>query len=144
MSHSLKTLYSSLILASCYLLQLYASSISTLAVSLVICFISIFALISTADVFTRLSTSLGDKIGLGRFAAGVLIVAVGTSAPESFSSIAAAMQNKPHMVVGNVLGTVIANTLLRIGLGALFSHGVLPIHKEVFGTQMSIFLSSII
>ncbi len=128
--------------------------------------LAIYALSVSADNFTDYAVSIGDKIGLSKLATGVLIIAVGTSAPEFFSSISAAIHGQYDMVIGNVLGTIIANTLLGIGIGALFIktsqlisdksqkkfysplslnfNEHLKVHDDVLGNQMSIFFVSIV
>ncbi len=106
--------------------------------------VSLFALVKSADIFTRLASALGSRLGISRLATGILIIAIGTSAPELFASIGAALQNRPEMVVGNVLGTIIANSLLGIGCGAIVASTALTVHNNVFGTQMSLFLVAIL
>lgn len=106
--------------------------------------LSLVILVRAADVFTDIAVVIGEKLGLSKLNTGILIIAIGTSAPELFSSIGAALQNQPEMVVGNVLGTVIANCLLGIGIATLFAKQALDVHREVLATQMSIFLASVL
>lgn len=106
--------------------------------------LSLVVLVRAADVFTDMAVLVGERLGLSKLNTGILIIAIGTSAPELFSSIAAAIQNQPEMVVGNVLGTVIANCLLGIGIASLFAKQALDVHPEVLATQMTIFLVSVL
>jgi len=106
--------------------------------------VSLVVLVRAADVFTDMAVIVGERLGLSKLNTGILIIAIGTSAPELFSSIAAALQNQPEMVVGNVLGTVIANCLLGIGIASLFAKQALDVHPEVLATQMTIFLVSVL
>lgn len=106
--------------------------------------ISLVILVRAADVFTDIAVVVGEKLGLSKLNTGILIIAIGTSAPELFASIGAAIQNQPEMVVGNVLGTVIANCLLGIGIATLFAKQALDVHREVLATQMSVFLASVL
>ena len=105
---------------------------------------SIVVLVLSADNFTDVAVRVGRAIGLSGLATGSLIIALGTSAPEFFSSIGAAVQGQPDMVIGNMLGTIVANSLLGIGFGALFAFKALEVHRDVFGTQMSVLLAAII
>ncbi len=125
-----------------YLLTLFTGTSLVVDVLLFAC--SLFALVKSADIFTRLASVLGNRLGISRLATGILIIAIGTSAPELFASIGAALQNQPEMVVGNVLGTIIANSLLGIGCGAIAASTTLTVHNNVFGTQMSLFLVAIL
>ncbi|MCF0164234.1 MAG: calcium/sodium antiporter, partial [Bacteroidales bacterium] len=49
---------------------------------------------------------------------GLTIVAVGTSLPELFASIMAAVKGKTDMAIGNIIGSVTFNILSVIGLSA--------------------------
>lgn len=104
---------------------------------------SLYALVAAAHVFTEVSTEVGDFLGFSRLATGILIIAIGTSAPEFFASLGATLQGQPEIAVGNILGTVVANCLLGIGCGALAASVPLTVHRDVFGTQMSTFLAAI-
>lgn len=125
-----------------YLLTLFTDTSPVLDVLLFA--ISLFALVKSANIFTRLATTLGNRLGISRLATGILIIAIGTSAPELFASIGAAVQGQPEIVVGNVLGTIIANSLLGIGCGAIVASTALTVHNSVFGTQMSLFLVAVL
>jgi len=50
---------------------------------------------------------------------GLTVVAFGTSAPELFVSVSAALQGLSGIAVGNVIGSNIANVLLVLGIPAL-------------------------
>lgn len=115
-----------------------------LALEVSLFFISLILLVRAADVFTDMAVIVGERLGLSKLNTGILIIAIGTSAPELFSSIGAALRTQPEIVIGNVLGTVIANCLLAIGIATLFAKQALDVHREVLGTQMSIFLAAIL
>ena len=52
---------------------------------------------------------------------GLTVVAFGTSAPELVVSLNAALSGHPDIVLGNVVGSNIANVLAMIGVAALFT-----------------------
>lgn len=106
--------------------------------------LSLVVLVRAADVFTDMAVLIGEYLGLSKLNTGILIIAVGTSAPELFSSIGATLQHQPDMVVGNVLGTVIANCLLGIGIAAIVAKKSLDVHREVLATQMAVFLAAVL
>ena len=59
---------------------------------------------------------------------GLTIVAVGTSLPELFASVMAALKGKTEMAIGNIIGSVTFNILCVIGL----SSAICPIlHSDV-------------
>jgi cation:H+ antiporter len=49
---------------------------------------------------------------------GLTIVAVGTSLPELFASVAAAKKGQTDMAIGNVVGSAIFNILSVVGISA--------------------------
>lgn len=57
---------------------------------------------------------------------GLTVVAFGTSAPEFFLSLSAAVGGSPVLAVGNLLGSNIANTLLILGCAAVIGPVVVP------------------
>jgi len=125
-------------------LVLLRSSLPGLAIEIALFALSLIILVRAADVFTDMAVIVGERLGLSKLNTGILIIAIGTSAPELFSSISAAIQNQPEMVVGNVIGTVIANCLLGVGIAAVVSKNALDVHREVLSTQMTIFLVAIL
>ncbi|PUB82099.1 MAG: hypothetical protein DBP02_15895 [gamma proteobacterium symbiont of Ctena orbiculata] len=133
-----------LLIAICFGLVSMRPSFSSLVLEAALFLFSLYALVKAADVFTDASVHLGGILGLSHLGTGILIIAIGTSAPELFSSIGAAIEGEPEMVIGNVLGTVVANSLLGIGCGAMIASYALTVHKDVFGTQMSVFLTAVI
>ena len=60
---------------------------------------------------------------------GLTIVAVGTSLPELFASVMAAIKGKTDMAIGNIIGSVTFNILSVIGL----SSAICPIHNTNVG-----------
>ncbi len=91
-------------------------------------------LIVGADALVRGAAQLAKHLGLSPFAIGVTVVAFGTSAPELFASIGAAVQGQTGMAIGNVLGSNIANIALILGIGGL----MIPIgvHRKVRITEI--------
>tara|TARA_R110002096_G_scaffold23399_4_gene74490 strand:+ start:717 stop:1670 length:954 start_codon:yes stop_codon:yes gene_type:complete len=52
---------------------------------------------------------------------GLTVVAMATSAPELVVSLQAALDNKPSIAIGNVVGSNIANILLILGIAAIIA-----------------------
>lgn len=69
----------------------------------------------------RGSVTLAGRLGLSTLFLGLVVVAVGTSAPELAVSVEAVFGGSPDIAVGNIVGSNIANLLLILGLGALIS-----------------------
>jgi len=115
---------------------------NSLVYSLIIFAVALVVLSWAADIFAETAMRVGDHLGLSGLATGILIISLGTSAPEIFSSLGAIMNDSPDLVVGNVIGTIIANTLLGIGVAAVVSKTSMTVHEDVVGTQMAIFMGA--
>ncbi|MBC7103134.1 MAG: sodium:calcium antiporter, partial [Parvibaculum sp.] len=76
-------------------------------------------LIVCGDFLVRGAASLAARYGLSPLLIALTIVAFGTSAPELFVSVRAALAGSPGIAIGNVVGSNIANILLILGLPAL-------------------------
>jgi cation:H+ antiporter len=81
--------------------------------------VSLFVLIKASDYFTHSAEKIGLFFGIPAFIVGATIVAVGTSLPELISSIFAVLRNSSEIVVGNVIGSNIANIFLILGIAAI-------------------------
>ncbi|AQT69029.1 Inner membrane protein YrbG [Anaerohalosphaera lusitana] len=76
----------------------------------------IAVLIKGADVLVEGAVGIADKFGVSPLVVGLTIVAMGTSAPEVATSIAAALEGKGDAALGNVYGSNIANLALVGGV----------------------------
>jgi cation:H+ antiporter len=89
--------------------------------------IGVGALIVTviaADFLLDGVLGVGEQLGLSTLFLG-LITGVGTSLPELAAGIAAARNREPELVLGNVLGSNIFNSLGVVGLAAILGPGEL-------------------
>ena len=82
-----------------------------------------------ADWLVRGSSSLARRLGMSELVIGLTIVAIGTSAPELVTGVAAALRGAPGIVMGNAVGSNIANLGLVLGAGALF--GRIPVKPRI-------------
>lgn len=80
------------------------------------------------DVLVRGANGLGGRLSLPPFVVGLVLVALGTSAPEMAVSIGAAVQGQGDIAVGNVIGSNIVNISLVLGLAALLVR--IPITRD--------------
>ena len=90
-------------------------SITTIILSLAILIISADQLITQADAISK-------KLNFSQVLIGLTVVAFGTSAPELIVSLSAAIFETPpasDAIIGNIIGSNIANLLLVIGVAGL-------------------------
>lgn len=92
-------------------------------------------LVKGADWFLESAEKIGLKMGMTPFVIGVLIVGLGTSFPELFSSIAAVMSGVKDVVVANAVGSNIANILLVLGIASLASKK-LTVSKSLIDSEL--------
>ena len=92
---------------------------------------SIFVLLKASNYFTNSAEKIGLFLGMPTFIVGVTIVAIGTSLPELSSSIFAVFADSSEMVVGNVIGSNIANIFLVLGLAAIIGGNIKIFHELI-------------
>ncbi len=90
--------------------------------------VSIFVLVKSAGYFTSSAEKIGLYFKLPPFIVGVTIVSVGTSLPELITSVFAIAESQSPIVIGNVVGSNIANIFLVLGLSSIVSGGLSTEH----------------
>jgi cation:H+ antiporter len=78
-----------------------------------------------ADLLVRGATQLADELGISAAFVGLVIVSVGTSLPELATALAAARRNQTDLVLGNVVGSNLFNTLAVLGIAGLAGPGTI-------------------
>jgi len=104
---------------------------------------SLTALLIASDRFTTTAEKIGVHFKIPAFIIGVTIVAIGTSMPEIITSVIAVLENESAIVVGNVIGSNIANILLIIGVTAVVSKKMI-VDKDILSIDLPILLGSTI
>jgi len=102
---------------------------------------SIIVLVKAADYFTDAAEQIGKYFKLPAFIIGVTIVAIGTSLPELVSSIFSVVRGASEIVVGNVVGSNIANIFLVLGITAIISKK-LKISYELIHVDLPLLVGS--
>ena len=78
-------------------------------------------LVWSADRFVIGGAAIAHNLGVSAILIGMVIMGLGTSAPEMFVAGAAAIGGNTGVVVGNAIGSNIANIALVLGISALIS-----------------------
>ncbi len=73
----------------------------------------------SGDFLVSGSLALARRLGIPPLVAGIFIVGFGTSAPEMVVSLNAAIDGRPGLALGNIVGSNIANVFLVLALPAL-------------------------
>ena len=81
--------------------------------------LGVIALVKGAGFLVDGASSLARRFNVSDFAIGLTVVAFGTSTPELFVTLIAALGGSPGIAIGNVIGSNIANTLLILGVAAV-------------------------
>lgn len=83
--------------------------------------IGLVVLVFAGDYLVRGAVSLAERLEISPVIIGLTIVAFGTSAPELFVSLQAALDGSPGIALGNVIGSNTANVLLVLGAPAIIA-----------------------
>ena len=89
-------------------------------------FIGIAVLLLSASLIVRVATELSYIAKIPVFLIGLVILSVGTTLPELAFSFRSLEDNEPSMYFGNILGSIIANSTLIVGITAL----IMPIKVD--------------
>jgi len=81
--------------------------------------VGLVALVWSADRFVIGASATARILGVSPLVIGILVVGIGTSAPEMLVSAIAAFQGQTGLSVGNALGSNITNIGLILGVTAL-------------------------
>jgi cation:H+ antiporter len=84
-------------------------------------FVGIVLLLFSADIIVRLSSLLAGYLNISVFVIGLFILAIGTSLPEFAFSLRSLEDNQPSMFFGNLLGSIIANSTLIVGIVSIIN-----------------------
>jgi len=95
-------------------------------------------LVWSADVFIDGSVALANKLNVPSFLIGVIILGLGTSAPEMIVSMLAALEGSPELALGNAYGSNIVNIALVLGATVLISPII--IRKSIINRDMPLLL----
>lgn len=80
---------------------------------------SLAVLVRSAGAFISGAEEIGVRLGMPAFAVGVTIVSVGTTLPEMVASVVAVTSGSPEIPLGNVVGSIVTNVFLVLGVAAV-------------------------
>lgn len=89
-----------------------------------------FLLTFATELILDAIRNISHSTGFSKFAIASLLLAFGTSLPELFIGIQAAINNQSSLSLGNILGSNLANLSIIIGIATLIG-GNLAINKNI-------------
>ena len=99
--------------------------------------VGLLGTLGAAQLLVVSATSVADALGLAEGFVGLTIVAIGTSLPELATALQAARKDETDLIVGNLLGSNLFNSLAVGGVAALAGPG--PVGDPVL-TGLAIWL----
>lgn len=81
--------------------------------------IGLALIIGGSNFVVNSATAIAKALGLSQRFIGLTIVALGTSLPELFTSVTAALKKNSDIAIGNIVGSNIFNILFIVGLSGL-------------------------
>lgn len=84
-------------------------------------FIGLALVLFSANIIVRLATQLAVLTNIPVFLIGLVLLSIGTTLPELAFSFRSLGDHEPSMFFGNILGSIIANSTLVVGVTATIS-----------------------
>jgi cation:H+ antiporter len=100
--------------------------------------LGLVVLVTGGEMLVRSAARLARSLGISTLAIGLTVVAFGTSAPELFVNVKAALNDTGALSFGNIFGSNMANIGLIVGLAAFLSP--LPIQSIVTRRELPMLL----
>lgn len=102
--------------------------IKSTGILILIIFISLSALLFGSQIATDSAVFIAKYLGISELVIASTIIAVGTSLPELVTSIHAVKRHHYDLMIGNIVGSNIVNTLFILGASATINQ--IPVSKE--------------
>jgi len=90
------------------------------------------------------SSAIGRRLRIPSIILGLTLVSFGTSGPELIVNLIASFKQKPDIIMGNIIGSNIANTCLILGLSGSFYPIAFKRKAISFEVLLNIFVSLIL
>lgn len=84
-------------------------------------FLGIIGLLISANLIVNVAQKLATLANVPVFLVGLILLSIGTTLPELGFSLQSLKDKEPTMFFGNLLGSIIANSTLIVGLAATIS-----------------------
>ena len=112
--------------------------------SVILIIIGFVLLIVGADILVDGSSGIAKKFHIPEIIIGLTIVSIGTSMPELFVSITSALDGYSDMALGNIIGSILSNLLLILGLSAVIKPVVFQKETRIYEIPMCLLVTIIL
>ncbi len=106
--------------------------------------VSTLILIISSDTLIRVGNFLSSAMHINVFLIGVFLLGLGTSLPELFVGMSSLQEGEDTIVFGDILGSLITNANLAIGIAALLRPINFSNFNEYWISILALFLSFLI
>jgi len=103
---------------------------------------SFWVLFKSASLFVEGSSRIAAVLGVPKIVVGIVLVSLGTTAPEFGVTVVAAIMGSGEIALGNAVGSVIVDDGVALALAALLAPGIIYVSCRTLKTA-GIFLLSI-
>ena len=93
-----------------------------------------------ADALVRGAAGLAERLGMSQLVIGLTVVAFGTSMPELFVSVGAALRGNGGVSLGNAVGSNIFNVLFILGVAAIINP--LLVHRQLVRLDVPVMVAT--
>lgn len=121
----------------------FSAYFMSVSIWILVLIISLAVLVKSADYFTNFAEKLGAILRIPSFIIGVTVVSIGTSLPELITSVLAVFRDSPEIVMGNIIGSNIANILLIIGVSAVVAK-ILSVDRDLIDVDIPLMVGGTI
>ncbi len=97
--------------------------------------------IGGANYAVESASQIARSFGVSEWIIGLLLVAFGTSLPELVVSIQAAKKRNADMIIGNIIGSNVANFTMVIGLAAMVNPLKVSFEENAFDIMTALILT---
>ncbi len=107
-------------------------------------FLGLALVVLGAKLFVDSAVVLAGKLGVSELLIGILVIAIGTSLPELFTTLMASRHRQAEIGVGNVIGSNTLNVFFILGAAAVIRP--ITIHPDlyIFDFPMVIFFAILV
>ena len=117
-----------------------SSSEKNMTVLLAGLLISLAVLLLSSKLVVWSSIAVAKFLGISDLIVGLTIVAIGTSLPELATCLASALKNRNELILGNIVGSNIFNTLGVVGTAGVITAYSVP--REIYTRDLPIMLGA--